>query len=272
VTNKTMTNDAKTTPFQSIQERYGSVARGESAGCCAPSCCSPGVAEAPLNAEANSRALGYGDDDFGAAPEGANLGLGCGNPQALAALTKGEAVLDLGSGGGFDCFLAAQQVGPTGHVIGVDMTPDMISLARRNAAAANADNVEFRLGEIEHLPVADASVDVILSNCVINLSSDKPTVFAEAFRALRQGGRLAIADVVAHRELPEDVKADVEMLSGCVSGAATADQVRGMLGRAGFVDVSIEVLASSAQIMDGWSDERQLSEWIASARIEARKP
>ena len=185
---------------------------------CGPSCCGP----APLV----SLALGYSTSDVEGAPDGANLGLGCGNPQAIAALKPGEVVLDLGSGGGFDCFLAAKQVGPSGHVIGVDMTPEMIARARANARRSNAANVEFRLGEIEHLPVADASVDVLISNCVINLSPDKPTVFREAFRVLRPGGRIAVSDVVATAPLPTAIAESLEAYGACIGGAAQVDDLQ----------------------------------------------
>src|SRR3954451_1467244 len=193
-----------------VREHYGNIARGGSTGC-APGCCSSvGTA---------AGTLGYTADQTGAVPDGADLGLGCGNPTAIASLRDGETVLDLGAGGGFDCFIAARQVGPRGQVIGVDMTADMVARARDNARKVNATNVEFRLGEIEHLPVADASVDIILSNCVINLSPDKSAVFSEAFRVLKPGGRLAIADVIATAAIPDAVRGSIEAIAGCVAGA-----------------------------------------------------
>jgi ubiquinone/menaquinone biosynthesis C-methylase UbiE len=192
-------------------------------------------------------------------PEGANLGLGCGNPQGIAALSPGETVLDLGSGGGIDCFLAAQQVGDSGWVIGVDMTPQMLARARANAAKSGVRNVEFRLGEIEHLPVSDASVDVILSNCVVNLSPDKPAVFREAFRVLKPGGRLAISDMVAKGPLPAEVRADLDSYTGCIGGAAEISELKEMLSQAGFVDVRITPKAASRDL-------------VVSANIEARRP
>jgi SAM-dependent methyltransferase len=244
-----------------VREHYGNVARGATTGC-APGCCSTtGTAAATL---------GYTADQTAAIPDGADLGLGCGNPTAIASLRDGETVLDLGAGGGFDCFIAAHQVGPQGRVIGVDMTADMVARARENARKVNATNVEFRLGEIEHLPVADASVDVILSNCVINLSPDKPAVFREAFRALRAGGRLAISDVVAIGPIPRELQNQAAALAGCISGAAPLDDVRAMLAEAGFVDVCVTIAPRSAEIVGSWLPG--IERFVASATIEARKP
>jgi SAM-dependent methyltransferase len=214
--------------------------------------------------------LGYTSEESSAAPEGADLGLGCGNPNAIASLREGETVLDLGSGGGFDCFIAARQVGPTGRVIGVDMTPDMVARARENARKVKSTNVEFRLGEIEHLPVADASIDAILSNCVINLSPEKPAVFREAFRVLRPDGRLAISDVVAIAPLPAELQDQVAALTGCVAGAAPLDEVRAMLKAAGFTDIDVKIAPRSAEIVGAWHPG--IEKLVASATIEARKP
>lgn len=247
-----------------VRDQYGSIARGTPGGCCAPGTCGP-KAEASL-------ALGYSGDDLASVPEGANMGLGCGNPQTLAALREGETVLDLGSGGGFDVFLAAKQVGPNGHVIGVDMTPDMVSKARANATQLAAANVEFRLGEIEHLPVADNAVDVILSNCVINLSPDKASVFREAFRVLRVGGRLAISDVVTIRALPESLENDVAALTGCVAGAADVLTVERLLREAGFDDIRVTVKRESREFIRNWMPGSRIEDYVASATIEATKP
>lgn len=248
-----------------VRDQYASVARATSdAACCAPGCCSP-------NADASLQ-LGYSAEDLAAVPEGANMGLGCGNPQAIAALKPGETVLDLGAGGGFDCFLAAKQVGEAGRVIGVDMTPDMLSKARANAVKLGTTNVEFRLGEIEHLPVADNSVDVILSNCVINLSPDKAAVFQDAYRVLKPGGRLAISDVVATEELPAALADDMAALTACVSGAASVDHLRELLGRAGFGDIRIALKEESRAFMAGWIPGSGLENYVVSATIEARKP
>ena len=244
-----------------VREHYGTIARGTSTGC-APGCCS--------SAGTAAATLGYTTDQTGVVPDGADLGLGCGNPTVIASLREGETVLDLGAGGGFDCFIAAHQVGPRGRVIGVDMTADMVARARENARKVNAANVEFRLGEIEHLPVGDASVDVILSNCVINLSPDKPRVFREAFRVLRTGGRLAISDVVATGPIPEELQNQAAALAACVSGAAPLDEVRAMLAAAGFVDVEVKIAPRSAEIVGSWLPG--IERFVASATIEARKP
>jgi len=213
--------------------------------------------------------MGYTQEDLESAPEGADLGLGCGNPQAIAALRTGETVLDLGSGGGFDCFLAAKRVGRTGRVIGVDMTPEMVSKARSNRERVGAANVEFRLGEIEHLPVSDATVDVILSNCVINLSPDKAAVFRDAFRALKPGGRLAISDVVAVRPMPRELADSVEALTGCVAGSATIDVLRALLAEAGFDTVEIKPRPESRAIIGRCLPGAE--DYVVSATIEARK-
>src|SRR5688572_23605768 len=245
---------------QQVRAAYAEVAR--SADCFAVGCC--------CNQGSGSLAMGYTREDLDSVPEGADLGLGCGNPQAIAALRSGETVLDLGSGAGFDCFLAAKRVGRAGRVIGVDMTPEMINKARDNARRVESHNVEFRLGEIEHLPVPDASVDVILSNCVINLSPDKSAVYREAFRVLKPGGRLAISDVVATRQMPPELAENVQALTGCVAGSATVDDLRAMLADAGFETIRIEPRPESgkiiAQCMPGAED------YVASATIEARKP
>lgn len=252
-----------------VREHYGQVAR-TGGSCCGPECCAPGSAKS--DPAETARRLGYGAEEVGAAPEGANLGLGCGNPQAIAGLHPGETVIDLGSGGGFDCFLAARQVGPKGRVIGIDMTADMITRARGNATKAGHPNVEFRLGEIEHLPVADRTADVIMSNCVINLSPDKPAVFREAFRALRPGGRLAITDVVALRPLPDKVKGDLALYTGCVAGAATREETVTLLRDAGFVEIEILVDEAATKAMIELTPGEDLSSMAASASIRARRP
>jgi len=220
---------------KAVREGYAKVVK-QGSSCCtpAPSCC--GSTELIQDI---SKKIGYTDVELEAVPEGANLGLGCGNPVALASLKQGETVLDLGAGAGFDCFLAAVRVGDGGRVIGVDMTPEMLEKARDNAKKGNYTNVEFRLGEIEHLPIADNSVDAVISNCVINLSPDKKGVFAEAFRVLRPGGRLMISDIVLLKELPAFIKDSLEAYIGCVSGAMLKDEYLKAVREAGFQDVTI---------------------------------
>jgi len=243
-----------------VREHYAKVST--KAADLAPGCCGGMPA-------CQSTGLGYSESDLAAVPEGADLGLGCGNPNAIAALRAGETVLDLGSGGGFDAFLAARAVGSTGRVIGVDMTPEMISRARDNARKVEASNVEFRLGEIEHLPVADRTIDAIMSNCVINLSPEKEAVFAEALRVLKPGGRLAISDVVAIAPIPVELQTQAAALAGCVSGAAPLEELKAMLARVGFVDIRVTIAPRSAEIVDSWL--AGASAFIASATIEARR-
>ena len=218
-----------------VREGYAKIAKQDSS-CCAPSksCCGSGNL-----AEEVSKSIGYTEEELRGVPEGANLGLGCGNPVALASLKEGEVVLDLGSGAGFDCFLAATRVGDEGRVIGVDMTPEMLEKARENARKVNSKNVEFRLGEIENLPVADSSVDVVISNCVINLSPEKRRVFNEAYRVLKPGGRLMVSDIVLLKELPDVLKNSIEAYIGCLSGAVMRDEYIGTIKAAGFRDVKI---------------------------------
>jgi SAM-dependent methyltransferase len=200
------------------------------------------------------------------------MGLGCGTPLSFAQLRQGDTVLDLGSGGGIDCFLAASQVGPTGKIIGVDMTAAMIQKARANAQKVAAANVEFRLGEIEHLPVPDRSVDVIVSNCVINLSPDKEAVFRDAFRVLKPGGRLAISDIVTSAPMPEAVRNDPAALAGCVAGAPAIEELRSHLLAAGFTDVSIEVNEASRSFIKGWNPGSGAEEFVAAAAVRAVRP
>jgi ubiquinone/menaquinone biosynthesis C-methylase UbiE len=200
------------------------------------------------------------------------MGLGCGNPQAFASLQPGEMVLDLGSGGGFDCFLAARSVGPAGRVIGVDMTPEMVDRARHNAQQAGLPQVEFRLGEIEHLPVADGTIDVIMSNCVINLSPEKEQVFREAWRVLKPGGRLAISDIVATAELPAAVRNDLTLYSGCTAGASEIGEIEAVLARIGFRAIRIRPKDASRSLIRAWAPGHTVADFLVSATIEAVKP
>ncbi|MFZ5587411.1 MAG: arsenite methyltransferase [Thermodesulfobacteriota bacterium] len=266
---------AKETIRETVRERYAKVARqeGPAAGACCGGgaggggCCAPGYTPQQI-----ASVLGYSQAELDAAPEGANLGLGCGNPQAIAELKPGETVLDLGCGGGFDCFLAAAQVGPAGRVIGVDMTPDMLALARRNAAQAGAANVEFRLGEIEHLPLADASVDVIISNCVINLAADKRPVYAEALRVLKPGGRLAISDVVALRPLPPELAGDLALWASCAAGAMLRQDLERLLIELGYEQVRVETDPASRAMIAEWAPGRGIEDYLAAGRIRAARP
>ncbi len=255
---------------QQVRARYGEIAREDQRGCgCGPSCCST---EPGTGGGTNALTLGYTTSDLAHAPEGAELGLGCGNPTAIASIRAGETVVDLGSGGGFDCFVAARRVGDHGRVIGVDMTPDMITKARGNAARGGYPNVEFRLGEIEALPVADNTADLILSNCVINLSPDKPRVYREAFRVLKTGGRLAISDIVALQPIPAALKADFAAYTGCVAGATFQADLESMLISAGFTEVRVEVKEESRTFINDWLPGKDAGDYVASANITARKP
>ena len=216
--------------------------------------------------------MGYSAMELASVPEGANLGLGCGNPQAIAAMRAGEVVIDLGSGAGFDCFLAAQQVGPTGHVIGVDITHEMLQKARENAAKIAVTNVEFRLGELEHLPIADNTADVVISNCVINLVPDKAQVFREVFRVLKPGRRVAVSDIVSTAPLPTDIRADPSFICGCVAGAASIEQIQDWLTETGFADVDITAKSESRELIESWAPGRGIEDYVVSAIIQARKP
>ncbi len=266
-----------------VREKYGNIAAASGSCCSATSCCG-----GPAVVTEIGKKIGYADSDLSAVPEGANLGLGCGNPIALASLKEGETVLDLGSGAGFDCFLAAGRVGPVGKVIGVDMTPGMVERARENARKDGIENVEFRLGDIEHLPVGDGSVDVILSNCVINLAPDKGRVFREAFRVLKPGGRLMVSDIVLARPLPDALKNSVTAYVGCVAGASLKEDYLGAMRQAGFEDVTVQseapfpvdcittdpMLSGLAESMNLTMEElaRQAAETVVSARVSGIKP
>lgn len=216
--------------------------------------------------------VGYSSEEIASVPTDANLGLGCGNPTAIANLSPGKKVLDLGSGGGFDCFLAANEVGTDGSVIGIDMTPEMIEKVRENGKKNNIENVEFRLGEIKHLPVSDEAIDVIISNCVINLSPDKQQVFEEAYRVLRPGGKLAISDVVLTAELPDELRADLDSIAECIGGASRIEKLEKLLAESGFQDPHIEPTDETQEFFREWGDDRDLDDYLVSASIRGYKP
>ncbi len=285
-----MAHSAKTSAAQAVREQvrdgYAQVARAdESRGCCSThSCCGPATGS-PADL---AQRLGYNEAELATLPEGANMGLSCGNPTALAALRPGEVVLDLGSGGGFDCFLAGPRVGPTGRDIGVDMTPEMLSKARRNVAAyrerTGLDNVEFRLGEIEHLPLPDNSVDVVISNCVINLSPDKPQVWREIARVLKPDGRVAVSDLALLRPLPEQVRGMVEALVGCIAGAVLVADTERFAREAGLADIQLEQKREYVASMTSFKDPlyqkiaaalpsgTRPADFVTSLNVTARKP
>ena len=269
-----------------VREGYSKIAVTTDQGCCSPgvSCCG----SSPADADKLAKQIGYSAEELAALPDGANMGLSCGNPAALAALKPGEVVLDLGAGGGFDVFIAGRNVGATGRAIGVDMTPDMLAKARKNIGFyrqnSKLDNVEFRLGEIEHLPVADASVDAIISNCVINLSPDKPQVWREMFRVLKPGGRVAVSDLALFKPLPESVRDMVEALVGCVAGAVLVEETEKMAKAAGLMDIVLTPKPDYVNALTDWEDPlyrkiiEQLpagtkpADFITSLEVKARKP
>ena len=266
-----------------VKDRYGRIAK-QGTSCCgsSTSCCG-----GPDLVQIMSKEIGYSDKELKAVPDGANLGLGCGNPLALSSIREGDTVLDLGSGAGFDCFLAAAKVGRNGRVIGVDMTSEMIEKARENARNGNYENVEFRLGEIEKLPVANGSVDLIISNCVINLSPDKGKVFQEAYRALKPGGRIMISDIVTLRELPDAIRNSIEAYVGCVSGAIMKDEYLQKIKSVGFQDVRVidetlfpvELMTNDPTIKGivdnlgiGLDEARGVASSVVSIKVSALKP
>ncbi len=283
---ETVRDNVAETVRETVRAGYAGIARRSAAtdannggGCCGP---------ATLTADQLAGAIGYSQSDLAATPDGANMGLSCGNPTALASLRPGEVVLDLGSGGGFDCFIAGPKVGESGLVIGVDMTPEMITKARGNLDAyrekSGLNNIEFRLGEIENLPVADASVDVVISNCVLNLSPDKPRVWREIARVLKPGGRVAVSDLALLRPLPESVRSDVEAIIGCVAGAVRVDETRIMAAAAGLSDIQLTPRGSYLNAMSDWQDplyrriaaslppDTKPADLITSLDVSARKP
>lgn len=264
---------------EAVREGYARIADADPSktGCCGSSPCCP-----DRDVDSLAEHFGYTKEDLASLPAGANLGLSCGNPNALASLKPGEVVLDLGSGAGFDCLIAARRVGATGRVIGVDMTPEMISKARENAAKVGAENVEFRLGEIEHLPAADNSVDVVISNCVINLSPEKEQVFREIHRVLKPGGRVAVSDMALLQPLPEEVRKDIEAYVGCIAGAVLVDEYTGQMRNAGLIDIAVEQEGDIDPMIDVQDPlYKKIKEslpaggnpadYVASVKVQARK-
>lgn len=267
-----MSNSDEKLIKDSVKERYGEIARSSDDGVGGCSCCGETIDPFTLiQPQSQSSLMGYSAEEIGSVPASAVMGLGCGNPQAIAALRPGEVVLDLGSGAGFDSFLAARQVGETGQVIGIDMTPDMIKKAEENAQKGAFKNVEFRLGEIEDMPVDDNSIDVILSNCVINLSPNQTAVYKEAYRVLKSGGRLAISDMVASGEMPPEIKEDLDLHSSCVAGALQVDELDQILNEAGFKEIKISPKDESREFISKWTPGIPIEEYVLSATIEAVK-
>lgn len=259
--------DEKVKIKEVVKQTYGKIAISNTGCCGESSCCSQ-----TGDLKEFSEKLGYSLEELQNVPDNSNLGLGCGNPQAIASIKKGETVLDLGSGAGFDCFLAAKQVGSNGKVIGVDMTEQMIEKANENLKKGNYQNVEFKLGEIENLPIENNIIDVIISNCVINLSTDKQKVFDEAFRVLKNGGRLAISDIISKKEMSDDMKKDFEAYSACISGASSLDEVENMLKKSGFEQIEITPKSHSEKFIKDWSKKYDSQNYVVSASIKAIKP
>lgn len=257
---------------QSVREHYGGIVseKKERKNCCDKS--SGGSCFGANTSESYAATLGYSPEELAAVPDGANLGLGCGNPLAFTSIKPGDTVLDLGSGAGFDAFIAARKAGPDGLVIGVDMTPQMVSKAREKAVKNGFNNVSFRLGEIEHLPVADGTVDLVISNCVLNLSPQKKAVLEEVFRVLKPGGQVVISDIVTSGELPAEVKSSLALYAGCIAGASVVSELEGYFEQIGFAEVSISRKEGSDQLIESWKPEAQLQRYVYSATIRARKP
>jgi len=256
-----------------IRKKYAEIAQKGANECgCNCGCGTESIEDLTSDTKEASTNLGYDSEELDNIPKNSNMGLGCGNPVAIASLKEGDVVLDLGSGGGIDCFFARSKVGESGFVLGVDMTPEMIELARKNAEESAYNNIEFRLGEIENLPVADGIVDVIISNCVVNLSSEKERVFKETYRVLKQGGRLCISDVVATAKLPDEIQRDLNSRAGCIGGAEHIDMIKNILKDVGFINIKMIPKDNSKEIIESWAPGIKLDEFVASFMIEAEKP